>query len=378
MSGTSATATTTMPQGKPASLPEMLQADVDRYLSEPGAAPGVAVAVVGLTTPIGSGLTLSGGSADLITGEPVTHDTRFCLGSVTKTFTAALLGQATVTQDVQLEDSVVPYLQRLGVDLGASVPLAEVRLVDLATHTAGMSDDAAGGGVPLFRDDSPVGTPLSSRWQTYGVPAEGLPAPWLYSNLGFVTLGFAVSGMFGRTSNDYVRLLGDHVCGPLKMSCTQPHPLIDRAVGYAWTSSPAQPRQAVDEEPPDLWSTSRDLATFLRAQLRDPTFPVPPELATALALTQADHGTFVVAGHPDTSMTMGLAWQRYADDGLVLRKNGALPGFTSDVQLEPDRGIGVAVLTNQSWQPNPRPPRRCLPAALATTLLARLRSASDL
>ena len=357
------------------SLTELLRSATNAYLAEPGAPPGVAVAIVGGSAPLASGLTLAGGCSDLITGQPVTNDTRFCIGSVSKIFTATLLAQAIVTQDVQLDDSVVPYLERLGVRFGAPAPLAAVRLVDLATHTAGMPDRAAGGGVPLFRDQTPVGTAVASRWQAYRVPAEGLPALWRYSNLGFVTLGFALSGMFGRTFNEYGELLRSHITGPLDMPATQPHPQLGRALGYASARAPEKPRQPIVSEPPDLWSTSKDLVTFLRAQLGDPAHPVPAELAEALALTQAYHGSFIVAGHPDTSMDMGLAWQRYVDvDGsVVFRKNGALSGFTTDVQLQPDRGIGVAVMVNQSWRPRPRPPRGCLPSALATTLLAHLR-----
>jgi beta-lactamase class C len=306
----------------------------------------------------------------------VTGSTRFCLGSVTKVFTATLLASAIVTDRRHLEDSVVPHLQRLGVHFGAPAPLAAVRLVDLATHTAGMPDDAAGGGLPLFRDQSPVGTAVAIRWRGYHLPPEGLPALWRYSNLGYVTLGFAVSGMFGRTDNAYTELLHRCVTGPLDMPATQPHPQLGRATGYACRSLD-QPRRPVDAEPPDLWSTATDLAAFLRAQVDDPSHPVPAELAAALALTRADHGSFVVAGHPDERMSMGLAWQRYHDGGVVLRTNGAVSGFTSDVQLEPDRGIGVAVLTNQSWPPSERPPQSCLPAALAATLRARLRSASS-
>ena len=63
---------------------------------------------------------------------PVTRDTLFELGSISKTFTATLAAYAEIEGRLRLTDSVsrhVPEVKGSALD--------EVRLLDLATHTAG-------------------------------------------------------------------------------------------------------------------------------------------------------------------------------------------------------------------------------------------------
>ncbi len=63
---------------------------------------------------------------------PVTRDTLFELGSVSKTFTATLAAQAEVEGALSLKDPVSKYMPEL-----KGSALDKVRVLDLATHTAG-------------------------------------------------------------------------------------------------------------------------------------------------------------------------------------------------------------------------------------------------
>jgi beta-lactamase class C len=46
---------------------------------------------------------------------------------------------------------------------------------------------------------------------------------------------------------------------------------------------------------------------------------------------------------------MGLAWQRYTGDGvLMIDKNGGVPGFSSYIGMQPDKKIGIVILANKS------------------------------
>ena len=353
-----------------------VRAAVHEYLAHDDAPPGVAVAVVapGLGAPgVGAaGVTVCAGTGSESTGLPVDSGTRFCIGSVTKLFTAALTGYAGVTDRAALGDPVLPLLQRIGVDLPAQVPLSEVTLLQLATHTSGMANLSGGAGYPLFEDEAPQPGLIDYWRHGYRLPPGGLPAPWLYSDRGFVTLGFAVPGLFGDTSNDYADLLAGLITGPLGMSATEANPTGDRACGYTWSKT--QGRAVCAEEPPDLWSCAGDLLTFLRVNLGVADRPVPGALTAALGLARSEQGRYPVHGHPNRTMSMGLAWQRpvTVDGRQLLTKSGGVAGFTCDVQLEPAAGVGVAVLTNQSWASRADRDSARSPIALAGRLRALL------
>src|SRR5690606_13597669 len=63
---------------------------------------------------------------------PVTRDTLFELGSISKTFTATLAAYAELNDKLSLNDTVAAHMREL-----KGRPLGDVRLVDLGTHTAG-------------------------------------------------------------------------------------------------------------------------------------------------------------------------------------------------------------------------------------------------
>ena len=69
------------------------------------------------------------GVASTETGRPVTRDTLFELGSISKTFTATLASYAQLSGDLSLSDKTSKYLPSLqGSQFG------NVRLVNLGTH----------------------------------------------------------------------------------------------------------------------------------------------------------------------------------------------------------------------------------------------------
>lgn len=63
---------------------------------------------------------------------PVTRDTLFELGSISKTFTATLATYAEIEGKLSLGDGVGEHMPEL-----KGTPVGDVRLLDLATHTAG-------------------------------------------------------------------------------------------------------------------------------------------------------------------------------------------------------------------------------------------------
>ena len=85
--------------------------------------------------------------------EPITPDTLFEVGSITKTFTALLLADMVIKGEVKLDDPVEKWLPQ-GLGLRGGLKLrdhtgAPIRLVDLATHRSGL---------PRLPDNMPNGT----------------------------------------------------------------------------------------------------------------------------------------------------------------------------------------------------------------------------
>jgi beta-lactamase class C len=90
--------------------------------------PGMAVGIVAA----GRGYVFNYGVASLETRSPVTHDTLFELGSVSKAFTATLASYAQVKGLLKLSDKTSAHLPWLrGRKFG------DISLLDLGTHTPG-------------------------------------------------------------------------------------------------------------------------------------------------------------------------------------------------------------------------------------------------
>ncbi len=196
---------------------------VENYL-EHTRTPGVCVAVYYPPHFGESGMVLPYGAARLDPYSNVTADTIFGIGSVTKVFTSLLLAHAVNQGNVKLKDLAITYLSKqYGVK--GSDAFNAIQLRNLATHTSGLPDEAAGIGAigdQLFSDEGPS-NPLIGYWNNY--IGAFVPACWQYSNTAFVTLGFALTEMYpGRTGNQYNQLLRDLITGPLSMKHTSAHP----------------------------------------------------------------------------------------------------------------------------------------------------------
>lgn len=79
------------------------------------------------------------GQANLATGLPITEETGFLVGSITKTFTSTLVLQCVERGQVDLEERVTSYLPEFGLAPPARVD--EIRVRHLLNHTNGIDGD---------------------------------------------------------------------------------------------------------------------------------------------------------------------------------------------------------------------------------------------
>ena len=288
------------------------------------------------------GVVESDGSARVVfAGDPgpgareLSDESVFQIGSLTKVFTAALLAVLAYRGALQISDRVADHLPpgtRLPVRAGR-----EIRLVDLASHRSGLPRD-----VPGFDPADPRNEyPDYSVDQLLGFLGEvtletDIGSQFQYSNVGFALLGLALESAGGAA---YGELLRQEILEPLGMHKTGvelSETMSDWAtVGYA--NGQVVPPQALSAlvAAGGLRSDMRDMLAFLRANIGE----------TGSALERAMR---VAHGDP-TSGLPELGWQRYELDGsTMLWMAGLLGGYRSFIGLDPDRDVGLVLLSNSS------------------------------
>jgi serine-type D-Ala-D-Ala carboxypeptidase/endopeptidase len=198
--------------------------------------------------------------------QPVTPETVFEIGSVTKVFTALLLADMTRRAEVALDDPVARYLP--GDFHLPALDGRQITLADLATHTSGLPR------FPPFR-----GTPLSPSWleamARFSVedfkswlaglhPQSQAVTAWEYSNAGYALLGMALAHRGGQP---YESLLKSRVIDRIGLHDTTFHPTAAMgsrlAEGHDPALKPVSPLHlGIFAAAGALRSTPRDLSRF--------------------------------------------------------------------------------------------------------------------
>lgn len=291
------------------------------------------------------------GVADIASGTPITQDTVFRIGSLTKTFTAIavmqLLEQGLLDLDAPANDYLRAYKL---VPAKATHRPATVR--HLLTYTAGLPQ-----AVHLSRAFKPtVGEMVEFgrrvptlaefyRGQLHLVVEPG--AMHIYSNHSFATLGQIVEDVSGEPLDRYFR---GNIFEPLGMDQTdllRSERVRGRlATEYAMRSHgprPVRDRDLITAAGGGIYSTTRDMARYVAALLgggaNERGSVLEPETLAAM---------FAPQYQPDPRLPgVGLAFYRRDVGGhLIVEKDGLIRGFTSQMFVAPDDGVGVVAFTN--------------------------------
>jgi CubicO group peptidase (beta-lactamase class C family) len=310
-------------------------------------ASGLAVGVVRVGAPV---WLHTHGVADVASGRPVTADTVFRVGSLTKTFTAVAVLQLWERGLVDLDAPANDYLRTFRlVPAGAGLGPATVR--HLLTHAAGVgywrrwSDllhPGVGAGV------SARSVPSLAEFYRRGLPVEVEPGTkWCYSNHGFAALGQLVEDVTGDPLDRYLRV---HVFDPLGMERTaltrSPRVVATLATGYSLGSRGL--RGVADREVPlaasgGAYSCIADMARYVAALLQggggEGDIVLQPATVAMMFAPQLQDDPRVPG--------MGLSFELGDEGGhRTATKSGTVAGFLSQVSLAPDDGVGVVALTN--------------------------------
>ena len=219
---------------------------------------------------------------------PVTSETVFEIGSVTKVFTALLLGDMAHRGELKLDDPVARHLP--GDFHVPAVEGRQITLADLATHTSGLPRFPPLPGVPL----SPKWLEALARFSVEDLkawfadlhPERPAGAVWEYSNaVGYTLLGMALAHRGGQP---YEALVLARVIDRLGLQETVFRPTAAMgprlAEGHDGALKPVPPFELGIFAPAGaLRSAPRDMARFAAAILPDSSSPIAP--AQQLLLT---------------------------------------------------------------------------------------------
>lgn len=301
------------------------------------------------------------GLADKQRNQPVSKDTIFELGSVSKTFAATLASYSELNGTLSLDDTAdkyIPYLKNSAI--------GNTKLISLGTYSAG--------GLPLqVPEDIENNKELLQYYKSWH-PDFPVNSKRLYSN--------ASIGLFGYISalsmhSDYTKLIENTVLPSLKMTNTfvnvPANKMEDYAFGYNAAGEPIRVNPGMlDAEAYGIKSTSADMTHFMAANMGLVT--VDSQMQQALDNNRKGY-------YRTKNFTQGLAWEMYplpttlqqlvegnstetilqpqpiqlnepptpVLNDVWVNKTGATNGFGAYIAYMPAKKTGIVILANKNY-----------------------------
>ena len=280
------------------------------------------------------------------TGRPVTPQSPFFTGSTGKSFTALAIMQLVEAGKIELSAPVQTYLPWFRVaDADASKVITVRQLLNM---NSGIPQSIGQEQIANFDlSDSAIENNVRAL---ANVDLNAAPGErYEYSNANYVTLGMIIQAVSGQSYEEYIV---EHIFKPLDMqnsftskSEAQKNGLV---VGYQkWfgipIASPNLPFSRGSLPAGQLNISMEDFGHYLIAQLNDGSYQSVSVLSpTGIATLH----------HPDVPMSdsthfYGMGWEvQHFQDVEVIRHNGQVPGYTTDMFLVPQKHIAIAMSIN--------------------------------
>ena len=316
---------------------------------------GMAVAV----TLKGQRYVLNFGVASKESGAPVTDNTLFEIGSLTKTLTATLAAYAQTTGQMSLSDHPGQYVPQLH---GKAIDNAS--LLELGTYTAG--------GLPLQFPDAVNGPQATLDYYSAWTPTAPPGTVRQYSNPSIGLLGLTASNALGQDFSDAMQRIVFPAFGMSHTFIRIPEKFKE---DYAWGYRADKPVRVnpgpMDEQAYGVKTTAADMLRFVQLNI-DPS-PLAGPMQRAVRLTQVG---FFRAG----PIVQGLGWEQYAypvalqqlldgnsaevslgavpvqkiqadaaQGARLFNKTGATGGFGAYAMFVPSEQIGIVMLANKNY-----------------------------
>jgi CubicO group peptidase (beta-lactamase class C family) len=293
--------------------------------------------------------TAAAGVCSVETKVPVTDDTVFQIGSITKPHTATLVMQLVDEGKLDLDAPIQHYLPNFRVaDFEVS---RKVTARQFLSHQSGIDGD--------FFVDSGRGDDSTERLLEMGrmLPSlYPLGTALSYCNFGFVVLGRVVEVLTGRTWDEAMQ---ERIFEPLGMEhaftlpemairfrCANGHVPSQSKKG-TWNASRI-PYLSIGQKAagstPSM--TATDLLTFAQMHLNRGKNSNDEKVLTARSVDSMQKRQIRVPGPGDRSY-WGLGWMLFDWDGhKVYGHDGGTIGQASFLRILPEKNVAVALLTN--------------------------------
>ena len=292
--------------------------------------------------------TKSYGYANAETKLDASAETVYRIGSITKQFTALMLLQLAEQGAVRLTDPVEKYVPELAAipKFHASAPA--ITLVQLATMTSGLAREPKG---PSDHSMGPVNVwtqrVLASLPQTSYQHEPG--TQYLYSNIGYATLGLALERAAKRPFTEYVQ---ERVITALGMTQTgfELTPSMRKYVARGYSRRDGKPDWSAAERELEgrgyrvpngaIMSTVGDLAKFISFELGEGPWIIKKE-------TQDANFTRIHLASGSLTSGYGVGFMASRRGTLVaLGHGGSTAGFRASALFDRVTKTGVIVLRN--------------------------------
>lgn len=301
------------------------------------------------------------GVASKETARPVSENTLFEIGSVSKTYTATLTAYAQASGKLSLNDKashILPALRGSAFD--------NISVLQLGTYSAGglplqfpAEFDSADKMLDYYQQWKPVYAPGSHR---------------LYSNPSLGLFGYLAALSLGQPFNDAMEntLLPKFGLKHTYLKVPQDQMGL-YAQGYNKDGKPVRVGPgALDSEAYGVKTSAADLIAYVEANMKPSHLEKP--LQQAIALTHTGYYTV-------DNMTQGLGWELYRypvtldqllagnstpmameahevhwlnppqpqTGNLLLNKTGSTGGFGAYVAFVPSKDVGIVILANKNY-----------------------------
>jgi D-alanyl-D-alanine carboxypeptidase len=309
-----------------------------------GKYPGISAAIVFPDGTIWSGVS---GQAVLTPAKALTTDTLFSVGSISKTFIAALIGKLAAAGTIGLDDPLSRYQP--------DFPNAEnITIRELLNHTSGIQDLFAAPGLADALLAHPTQTwtaaqVLAKIGAPYFAPGKG----YKYSNTNFVLLGLVIEKVTGQTVASLVR---SAFLTPLGMNNTylQTEETAQGPMAHGYMEPATKP---VDNQAGTMLPFTAEATAVGFAGAYVSTATDLAKWANALyGGSILDKATLAAMADTSASLTYkpktpyGLGFEQASLNGqLTWGHRGLLDGFWSAMEYLPAYHITVVALINANW-----------------------------
>ena len=327
-----------------------IEKDIEKIL-EVTQAPGLSVAiVVGDKTIYAKGF----GYRNLEEQTKMNEHTLLPIASVTKAFTAGLLGQLRAENKLSFYDSPIDYVRELRFyndELNNGVNIR-----DLMCHQTGIPRH--GHSCILF--PTSIKDSIIQRIQ-YMEPFTGLRQQWYYNNFMYLLQGVIAERITGKS---WEANINNRIFTPLNfkrtnLSIVALKQSTNKAVGYELYNDSISRSLAYDatvmSPAGGINSSAIELAEWLKLWINDGRYKgkqiLPSDFVREAISSQSIITPYLPSdGNSDRYfLNYGYGWMMTSYKGhYQVFHGGNLEGFTADVTFFPSDKIGIVVLTNQS------------------------------